>query len=315
MTACPACQSLRSRGAMEVAGHTLRRCRSCASLWVADPPAAEATEALYSDESYYAGKPTMHASGDRITPGYTGHYLLDRRNVEAKFAGVLGHVERFIAPGRLLDVGSGPGFLLSAAQERGWRARGVDLNRWAAEYAREELGLEVSHTTLEGAGFDEASFDAITMMDVVEHVAEPDALLAEAARITRPGGVLVIHTPDAGAPISRAMGRRWPEARRAGEHLVLLSLKGAMSLLRRTGYQPLGWHYMGKTSSLATLSEDVGLALPGVNRVVTPLLKRTRLAHVELELDPHTKFVLYARRDGEGRKHYASPPVRLPKRP
>ena len=309
---CPACLSPDSRAAMEIAGHPLRRCRSCSSLWVADPPAL--AEAIYRDERYYTAESTMDAPPGAVPPGYTGHYLRDRDNVETKFAHVLEHIERYTAPGRLLDVGSGPGFLLSVAQRRGWSASGIDVNEWAVEYAREELGVDVSPTTLEDAAFDDEAFDAVTMMDLIEHVADPGALVTEAARLTKPGGVLAILTPDAGAPVSRALGRRWPEVKRAGEHLVLLSLDGAARLLRRSGYAPLGWHYVGKTSSLATLAEDVSLAMPGVARAATPALDRTGLAERELELDPHTKFVLYARRTRDQHAIEGSAPVRLPKR-
>jgi SAM-dependent methyltransferase len=282
---CPACLSPDSRAAMEVAGHPLRRCRSCSSLWVAEPPPPEATESLYREESYYTADPTGETSGDGIPPGYTGHYLRDRHNVEAKFAQVLEHVERYAAPGRLLDVGCGPGFLLSVARDRGWSTRGVDMNAWAATYAREQLELEVTRDTLESAAFEDAAFDAVTMMDLIEHVADPGAL-----------------------------GRRWPEVRRAGEHLVLLSLQGAVELLRRNGYSALGWHYVGKTSSLATLTEDIGLAAPTVARAAARVLERTGLARRELEFDPHTKFVLYARRAGDGTAVSEAAPVRLSKR-
>jgi 2-polyprenyl-3-methyl-5-hydroxy-6-metoxy-1,4-benzoquinol methylase len=296
---------------MAVAGHAFRRCGECASLWVEDPPP---TEAIYSDERYYTAKPDMATAAGGITPGYTGDYLRDRPNVEAKFARVLEHLERYVSPGRLLDVGCGPGFLLAVARERGWDVRGVDVNRWAADHAREELGLDVTCERLESAAFKDASFDAVTMMDLIEHVADPGALVAEAARITRPGGALAIHTPDAGSPVSRAMGRRWPEVRRAGEHLVLLSLQGAISLLERNGYEPLGWHYEGKTSTLQTLLEDVSLALPGAARVAAPAIEGTALGRARLELDPHTKFVVYARRATADRPRPASP-MRLPKRP
>ncbi|MEA2386022.1 MAG: hypothetical protein QOJ22_196 [Thermoleophilaceae bacterium] len=309
--ACPACGSDRSRAAMTVAGHRFLRCGACGSLWVAEPPR---TEGIYSDESYYTAKPDMATSAGGITPGYTGDYLRDRLNVEAKFDRLLEHMERYVSPGRLLDVGSGPGFLLSVARGRGWSVRGVDLNRWAADHAREELGLDVTCQPLAAAGFDDASFDAVTMMDLIEHVADPGALVAEAARITRPGGALVIHTPDAGSPVSRAMGRRWPEVRRAGEHLVLLSLQGAIALLERNGYEALGWHHEGKTSSLETLLEDVSLALPAAGRVAAPAIEGTALGRARLEIDPHTKFVIYARRAATDGPRMAAP-MRLPKRP
>lgn len=317
-TTCPACRSPRSRAAMTVAAHRFRRCARCSTLWVEEPPP---TAQIYGDESYYTAKSDLSTPGGGITPGYTGDYLRDRPNVEAKFERLLEHVERYVEPGRLLDVGSGPGFLLSVASRRGWSARGVDVNRWAARYAREELGLDVTPGTLEDAGFEDGCFDAVTMMDLIEHVADPDALVAEAARTTRPGGVLVILTPDAGSPVSRAMGARWPEVRRAGEHLVLLSLQGAVEVLKRNGYEPLGWHYEGKTSSLETLLEDVSLALPAAARLLGPAIAGTRLGRARLALDPHTKFVLYARRSGAGSAVRAaaepasrSLPIRLPKR-
>jgi 2-polyprenyl-3-methyl-5-hydroxy-6-metoxy-1,4-benzoquinol methylase len=299
---------------MQVAGHSVRRCRTCSSLWVVDPPPAETSTTLYQEESYYTAKETMDAPAGGIAPGYTGHYLLDRPNIESKFEQVLEHVERYVQPGRLLDVGCGPGFLLTVAQRRGWQARGVDVNGWATDYASEQLELDVTRTTLEAAQFDDEGFDAVAMMDLIEHVAVPDALVSEAARITRPGGVLVLLTPDAGSPVSRALGQRWPEVRRAGEHLVLLSLEGAVSLLRRNGYEPLGWHYVGKTSSLATLAEDVSLVLPAAARTAAVELERTELAQREFELDPRTKFVLYARRVSEPRVADDTLPVRLPKR-
>ena len=71
------------------------------------------------------------------------------------------------------------------------------------------------------------------MMDVVEHVPDPDALLAQAARLVRPGGVLVLLTPDSGARVSRLLGRRWPEVQRPGEHVVLFSRDGLTAALRR----------------------------------------------------------------------------------
>jgi 2-polyprenyl-3-methyl-5-hydroxy-6-metoxy-1,4-benzoquinol methylase len=284
---------------MTVAGHRLRRCGGCRSLWVESPPPPEATEAMYRDARYFssheAGAP---AAGGGMAPGYSGDYLRDRPHVEAKFAAVLEHVERYVAPGRLLDVGCGPGFLLSAARARGWDVRGIDLNPWAAAHARDELGLDVTRASLEEAGFDDAGFDAITMMDLVEHVPDPDALVREAARIVRPGGMLVILTPDAGAPVSRALGARWPEVQRAGEHLVLLSRAGATSVLERNGCEPVGWHYVGKTASLETLLDDVAPAAPLAARLAAPAVRGTALGRAELELDPHTKFVLYARRAG-----------------
>ena len=295
---------------MAVAGFSFRRCRACRTLWAEDPPVPTSTAPLYRDGGYYV-KPGTGAAAERVLPGYKD-YLADRPHIEAKFVEILEHMERYVPPGRLLDVGSGPGFLISAANERGWRASGIDLNDWAVRYARDELGLEVRHGMLEPGAFEDSAFDAVTMMDLVEHVAEPGALVREAARITRPGGVLVLLTPDAGSPVSRALGRRWPEVQRVSEHLVLLSVEGAVRLLARHGFDSLGWHYVGKTSSLRTLLADVAPAAPRLAELARPAVDRTSVGRLEFELDPRTKFVLYAKRTDSHAT--AARPPRLPKR-
>lgn len=250
--------------------------------------------ALYEDEAYFRNP---EFSGPRAD-GYHGYrdYLEDRPHILEKFNAVVDRIEAEIGRGRLLDVGAGPGFLLAVARERGWDVCGLDLNPWAAQYAHQEFGVEVRTQTLEEAAFEQPEFDAITMMDLVEHVADPAPLLAKAAEMLRDGGVLAILTPDAGSPVSRLLGARWPEIQRAPEHLVLFSAQGLSRLLARHGFETLAAHSVGKTSSLTTLLADVAPALPRPVRRVELALSRTRLGRHTFNFDPHTKFCLYARR-------------------
>jgi len=299
---------------MDVRHLTFRRCSRCGSLFLDRKVADAESRRLYEDERYFAN-PDF---GSPESGGYHGYrdYLADRHHIEAKFAGVLAHVERRVEPGRLLDVGAGPGFMVAAATARGWRACGLDLNRWAVDRARGE-GLDVRLAALDQAGLGDASFDCVTMMDLLEHVSEPATLVAEAARIVRTGGALAVLTPDAGSPVSRALGARWPEVQRAPEHMVLFSVAGLAALLARHGFEPVGWHSIGKTSSLATLSADVAPALPAGGAALERAVSALPVADRSVELDPHTKFCLYARRvpaparPGSGRP---SRPPRLPKR-
>jgi FkbM family methyltransferase len=277
---------------MDVRHLTFRRCSRCGSLFLAAQVTAVETGRLYEDETYF----TNPDFGSPQSGGYHGYrdYLADRHHIEAKFAGVLAHVERHVEPGRLLDVGAGPGFMVAAATARGWCACGLDLNRWAVERARGE-GLDVRLAALGEAGFAGASFDCVTMMDLLEHVSEPGTLVAEAARIVRTGGALAVLTPDAGSPVSRALGGRWPEVQRAPEHMVLFSVAGLAALLARHGFEPVGWHSIGKTSSLATLSADIAPALPAGGAALERAVSALPVADRSVELDPHTKFCLYAR--------------------
>lgn len=250
--------------------------------------------ALYRDETYFRN-PEFSTQRNGSYHGYR-NYLADLPHIFEKFNAVVGRIEAEIGRGTLLDVGAGPGFLLTVARERGWDVCGLDLNPWAADHARREFGVEVRTQTLEEAAFEPAQFDAITMMDLLEHVADPASLLAKAASILREDGVLVILTPDAGSPVSRLLGSRWPEVQRVPEHLVLFSVEGLSQLLEDHGFETFAQHSVGKTSNLTTLLADVAPALPRPVRRAGLAVSRTRLGRYTFNFDPHTKFCLYARR-------------------
>jgi 2-polyprenyl-3-methyl-5-hydroxy-6-metoxy-1,4-benzoquinol methylase len=313
---CPACGSAPASRAIEVRSYEIRRCRSCASLWVVNPPGEDELAALYDGQGYFQN-PDFGASE---AGGYHGYldYLSDREHIERKFAEVLAHVEAQVPTGSLLDVGAGIGLMVSAAGARGWDAIGLDLNEWAVGIARDELGEDVRHGTLGDGGLEGRSFDAVTMMDLLEHVADPARTVAEAARALRPGGVLAVLTPNAGSWVSRVLGRRWPELIRVPEHLILFSARGLGRLLEENGYEVIGWHSVGKASSISTLLADVSPVAPGLLRPLRDTVERRGWGDFEFELDPRTKLCLYARRlrteAGSKRPPVRRRPPRLPKR-
>jgi 2-polyprenyl-3-methyl-5-hydroxy-6-metoxy-1,4-benzoquinol methylase len=313
--ACPACGSTDSAVAFR-GDPRYRRCRRCRTVVDVAPPDPAALAALYAGRGYYVkdGEGDDGAATSDPAVGYAVDYLADRPFIEAKFDEALAHVERYVPVGRLLDVGAGPGFLVAAARRRGWEARGVDLNPWASAHAREVVGVDVAVGTLADLLAPGEQFDAVTMMDVLEHVADPDALLAQAAAAVRPGGVLVVLTPDAGAPVSRLLGRRWPEVQRPGEHLVLFSRAGLVAALRRHGFVASSWHRTGKRASVGTLLDDVEPAAPAVVRAARRAVGGGRVAERVVELDPGTKLVVYARRLADGGSTPAHRPARVPKR-
>lgn len=291
-----------------------RRCEHCTSLFISSPYDSDGVAGLYGDDRYFQNP----RFGDPAAGGYHGYrdYFADRAQIEAKFDQVLAHLEQWVAPGTLVDVGAGPGFLLTAAVARGWKALGIDVNPWAATHAREELGLEVLTGTLEDASIEPESVSAVTMMDLIEHLPSPEETLAAAARITRPNGGLAILTPDAGSVVSRLLGPRWPELQRAPEHLVLYSVRGLATVLERNGYEVLGWHPIGKVSTVATLVADIGPLAPRLFDRLQSLAGRRGIGGRRVALEPRTKFCIYARRTESVR-----PPApvmrdrRLPRRP
>jgi 2-polyprenyl-3-methyl-5-hydroxy-6-metoxy-1,4-benzoquinol methylase len=114
-----------------------------------------------------------------------------------------------VPPGRLLEVGCGSGWRLAELRRLGWDVVGQEVDESAAIRARETHGLTVIVGPLEKLGLSPASFDAVTLSHVIEHVPDPAALLRECWRLVKPGGVLVGVTPNVDGIGRRAFGRRW----------------------------------------------------------------------------------------------------------
>jgi SAM-dependent methyltransferase len=107
-------------------------------------------------------------------------------------------------PGRLLDVGCGDGLFLVRMRELGWEVQGIEPDRAAASVAQSVHGLPVLTSAIEEASLAESSFDVITLGHVIEHVYDPVAVLRRCGRLLKPGGTLVVVTPNA-----RSLGARW----------------------------------------------------------------------------------------------------------
>ena len=103
-------------------------------------------------------------------------------------------------PRTAVDIGCGTGPLIEQLVERGINAMGVDSSPAVLEVARQRVpGARFELGSVRELPFPDQSVDAATLIEVVEHLDDEtlQAAIAEAARILRPGGVLMITTPNA----------------------------------------------------------------------------------------------------------------------
>jgi SAM-dependent methyltransferase len=106
-----------------------------------------------------------------------------------------------LAPGggELLDIGCGTGNFLAAARDAGYGVTGAELDRNAARFAKERLGLQnvFALTISEFAEqHPEERFHVVTFFEVLEHQAAPAEFLRKVKSCVRPGGVIALSVPN-----------------------------------------------------------------------------------------------------------------------
>jgi SAM-dependent methyltransferase len=178
---------------------------------------------------------------------------------------VLGHRRRALLgrhPGRVLDVGCGDGDFLADLRRLGWEGYGTEFSEVACELTRAR-GINVRQGSLRSAGFPDRFFDVVTIWHVLEHLPEPAAELAEARRILRDDGLLVLEVPNSGClTFQLCQERWWPlDIPRHLQHFTPATLA---RLLDRSGFTSLrrqNFHYADV--ALATISFINRLGLIG----------------------------------------------------
>jgi len=139
------------------------------------------------------------------------------------------------ARGHVLDVGCFQGHLLWSAREMGWKVTGTEISEAAASHARQEWNLDVRVGRLEELHLPTNGFDAVTLVDVIEHVPDPRRTLTEVHRVLRPGGVLYVWTPNFDSLTRRVARKRWG-AVIFPWHLYYFTPRTLVQMLTATGF-------------------------------------------------------------------------------
>lgn len=171
------------------------RCRSC-GVHFPDPfPSKEQVHAHYATQ-------LEHNDWEEV------HYVADTAEKRRHWAGFADKLTRLTGrPGRLLEIGPAGGHLLEACQARGWDVLGVEA---APKFVRilSDRGLPHHAGELETLP-QQAPFDVIVGIDVLEHLYDPIADLRRCAQILRPGGIAVFATCDIGSLAARFYRLGW----------------------------------------------------------------------------------------------------------
>jgi 2-polyprenyl-3-methyl-5-hydroxy-6-metoxy-1,4-benzoquinol methylase len=184
------------------------------------------------EESYFEGD-AKHAGG-------YGQYAAQAGWRLEKAARQLGEIQTItgIKPGRALDIGSGYGYFRKALADAGFSHEGIEISHHARRVAEELYGF----TTMDGTLDDHESevlgrYQLVTLWDVIEHVADPVALLSRVARCLSPGGVVAIKTPNLDCPEAEIFGPYYHSLKR--EHLVYFTPRSLRQAARMGGLRTI----------------------------------------------------------------------------
>ena len=212
--ACPGCRSALVSWATK-GDWALRRCPGCGVI-SADGPFSDTT-GLYDD--LYEKAADAPAS---VT-----------RSLEA----VVSSMEPLRETSRWLDLGFGAGSLLQVAGARGWACYGTEVSRVALQRGA-DCGWQVTLDPQADSRFPREGFDVVSMIELLEHLREPEEIVARAHSLLRPGGMLYLTTPNADSLNRRVLGARW-SVLAPPDHVTLWTPRGIRRLLGGQGFREL----------------------------------------------------------------------------
>ena len=207
------------------------KCDACGFVSTYPLPSKSFSERLYGQDSYQ--DQTISAA-----------YCSDEDTSSADFNSVLLQLAKTSpSKGRLLDVGCGRGLFMGRAMQDGWDVYGIDPSPYAGGIAKASHGDRVRIGYFDASSFPRASFDAITLWYVLEHVSDPRNVLAAAFEVLKPGGLIFVAVPNWHfLVIRRQLGRLRhgrPGLVHAHEHLSQFTSKTARAMFRKVGFDVL----------------------------------------------------------------------------
>lgn len=257
-------------------GTTLRlwRCTSCGFIF-ADGEELNQLNSLYSnmsDSAYTAGT--------------------DNRSLQMKWL-----LDKVLQqrPGirSALEIGAGVGLLISELTARGIQADGIEPSHALVREAKKN-GIDLIQGFFPHPHIANRKYDAIFIVDVIEHVGDPLRLLRNTVSSLSPGGIAVVVTPDIGSLAARLLGKHWWHLRLAHvgyfNHSVMARASELAGFEISHTFRPL-WFF-----PVRYLAERLAVYLPigWLNRIASdlPLLKKLYARTVPVNLADSHVFVL-----------------------
>jgi 2-polyprenyl-3-methyl-5-hydroxy-6-metoxy-1,4-benzoquinol methylase len=242
-TTCPVCDSTHFQQILTVKDFTvseetfsIMECATCSLRFTQDVPAKNSISAYYASEDYISHSDT--------SKGFINKMYKKVRQITLKQKARWVHANSHKKNVKLLEIGSGTGAFASEMQSRGWDVMGLEPDERARQNAMElyQLSLQPVENiyTLPAA-----SFDAIVLWHVLEHVHDLHDYMKMFRELLTPDGVLIIAVPNYTSTDAKIYGEYWA-AYDVPRHLYHFSPGAMKKLVEKHGmvikdYKPM-WY-------------------------------------------------------------------------
>jgi 2-polyprenyl-3-methyl-5-hydroxy-6-metoxy-1,4-benzoquinol methylase len=230
---CPVCSSTQIQEVLTAKDYTVSEqlfavwhCQSCTARFTQQVPTQEHIGPYYNSAAYISHSNTNKGIINKIYQLVRNYTLRKKLALLQKYTG--------LRTGNLLDVGAGIGAFAHTVQQAGWQVTGLEPDATAVANAQTLYGLQLLPLqqlfTLSAA-----SFNAITLWHVLEHVHDLHGYMQQFGKVLAPGGVLVIAVPNYTSADAAHYGAAWA-AYDVPRHLYHFSPQSIQQLASKHGF-------------------------------------------------------------------------------
>lgn len=237
-TACPVCDSADIHPILVASDHTVSKeifeiaeCRNCTARFTQNIPDADSIGRYYQSENYISHSNTSKGLVNRLYHRVRKITLNQKRSLVESVTGSKN--------GNLLDVGAGTGLFVDTMRAAGWKVTGLEPDEATRNRAREmNILLNDSKDLFQ---LPSASFEAITLWHVLEHVHDLHGYLQQLKKLLHESGKLIIAVPNYTSADAGAYKEFWA-AYDVPRHLYHFSPKSMEFLLNKHGFRLQSTH-------------------------------------------------------------------------
>jgi len=255
MSRCRVCQSEKVRTIFSIHGYEYLRCCFCHLTWT-DPIPSNSDIIRYYTTQYANGNYKVAFDYESERKAVYGRYL----SRLIKFTGTR------LEGSRVLDIGCFTGVSLEILRDLGCTPYGVEFQKEAARIAESRNAGEVFGCDVNDLP-QTKPFDVVTATDVIEHLSDPWASLSSIWRVMKPGGLLLITTPNGSSKLATLLGKNWPSYTPI-HHIYIFSSRNVSLFLNTGRFRMLYLSPLLKTYSVGYIKSILPAFNPRIGRIV-----------------------------------------------